>query len=57
MSKVESQMAKENPNAQPATSNHPPGGANVENAKIDTQKIEARFEQVRATIPAHAAFP
>ncbi len=32
------------------------GGANVKNAKIDTQKIEARFEQVRATILAHAAF-
>ena len=28
----------------------------MKNAKIDTQKIEARFEQVRATILAHAAF-
>jgi len=32
------------------------GGLKVQNRKIDTQKIEARFEQVRATILAHAAF-
>ena len=32
------------------------GGANVKNAKIDPQKIEARCEQVRARILAHAAF-